>query len=85
MVSIETLIHSLPQSKWIQPAHYYLQKKVLLYEIKIRDGFMRNEAVDETTKQTYQRIGSTINIIGKVVKWIQSKDGSQRKTIFSYH
>ena len=73
MVSIETLIHCLQQSKWIQSARCHLQKQDLLYELKIRDRFLRIEANVETTQKTYQRIGSTITIIGKVALWIQSK------------
>ena len=42
-------------------------KKDLLQELKIRDRFLKKEAMDELTKKAYQGFGSTINIIGKSV------------------
>ena len=41
-------------------------KKDLPHEMKIRDRFLKLEAVEEFTKKAYQGFGSTINIIGKV-------------------
>ena len=48
-------------------------KKDLLHELKIRDRFLKIEAVDEFTKKAYQGFGSTINIIGKFCVQIRSK------------
>ena len=47
----------------------------LLPELKIRDRFLKIEAVDEFTKKAkaYQGFGSTINLVGKVIVRIQSK------------
>ena len=48
-------------------------EKDLLQELKIRDRFLKIEAVDEFTKKAYQGFGSTINIIGKVRLRTRSK------------
>ena len=55
--------------------------KDLLHELKIRDRFLKIQAVDEFTKKAYQGFGSTINIIGKVNVSIRSKgwDAKEQK------